>query len=56
MIEEPHGKFEFEGTITFPKEKMPEVAEEVPPKPFPWAWLVVAGSLFVSAIICLSIE
>ena len=58
MIEEPHGKFEIEGTITFPRreEILREIAEEVPPKPFPWDWLVAAGCLFVSAIICLSIE
>lgn len=57
MIEKPHGRFEIEGTITFPKEGIiREIAYEVPEKPFPWGWLVAAGSLLVSAIICLSIE
>lgn len=56
MIEEPHGKFEIEGTVTFPKreEIMREIAEEAPPKPFPWGWVVATGSLIFSLIICLS--
>lgn len=97
MIEEPHGKFEFKGTIGLPererevmvpetiaeiitrlreegvitpqteteiireittelreREIIREVAAEVPPKPIPWGWIVAAGCLLVSGIICLS--
>lgn len=32
----------------------PEIAAELLPKPFPWGWLVAAGSLLVSGIIYLS--
>lgn len=30
------------------------IAAEVPPKPFPWSWVVAAGSLLISGIMCLS--
>lgn len=59
MIEKPHGRIEFEGTVTFPergREIIREIAKEIPPKPIPWGWLVAAGALFVTAIICLSID
>lgn len=57
MIEQPHGRIEIEGTVTFPereREIMREIAEEVPPKPLPWGWIVATGSLIFSLIICLS--
>ena len=58
MIEKPHGRIEIEGTITFPEREkiIREIAEEIPPKPFPWGWVVAVGSLFVSAIIYLSVR
>jgi len=56
MIEQPHGRIEIEGTVTFPRreEILREIAYEVPPKPFPWGWIVATGSLIFSLIICLS--
>lgn len=55
-MNQAHGRFEIEGTVTFPEreEILRVIAEEVPPKPIPWGWIVAIGSLFVSAIICLS--
>lgn len=38
------------------REIIREVAAEVPPKPFPWGWMVATGSLVFSLIICLSIK
>ena len=32
----------------------PEIAAELLPKPFPWGWIVAAGSLLISGIIYLS--
>lgn len=56
MIEEPHGRIEIEGTVTFPtrEEIMREIAYEVPPKPLPWGWIVATGSLIVSLLVCLA--
>lgn len=58
MIEEPHGRIEIEGTVTFPKEAREEllrqIAYEVPPKAIPWGWIVATGSLILSLIICIT--
>lgn len=51
-----YGGFQLRGTVSFPKvfEEIPEVAEEIPKKPFPWGWVIATGSLIFSLIICLS--
>lgn len=58
MIEKPHGRFELEGTVTFPGEARDELLEqiayEVPLRPIPWGWIVATGSLIVSLIICVT--
>lgn len=49
MTQEPHGRIEIKGTVSFPElgtQIIREIAAEIP-KPVPWGWIVATGSLFV---------